>query len=80
MLALVLIRHVNIRVIHRHIINYYMPMELSFYLLEIPADAYLLLGQIMIGCLLLKSRVLQAHWLILGNSEKAQFQCSNFFG
>ena len=46
-------------------------LELSSYLLEIPADAYLLFSLILIGYLLLKSRVLQAHWLILGNDEKA---------
>ena len=40
-------------------------------MLEIPADAYLLFSLILIGYLLLKSRVLQAHWLILGNNEKA---------
>ena len=46
-------------------------LELSSCLLEVPADAYLLFSRILIGCLLLKSRVLQARWLILGNDEKA---------
>mgnify|MGYP001804717066 FL=1 len=46
-------------------------LELSSCLLEIPADAYLLFSLILIGYLLLKSRVLQADWLILGNDEKA---------
>ena len=39
-------------------------------MLEIPADAYLLYSLILIGYLLLKSRVLQAHWFILENAEE----------